>query len=508
MLKIKSLLKRYKNKAIKKPSFGGLVAKTFLVLVVILLIVFLDLKNNAFFDSNVTQRKSVEGMLNVSAIDYYNSGDPADYKDVKMANIVAIRTDTNVKIVHDGVTIVDTTNCYYLSKFVSNTPYFGKWDPSLNDKYSVLYDYVCKSSMFTKYEFSVDDYYVNEEDEVAYPGVVTVYKLNASDGFSTQEPDSRIVEKIDLTPDGSLIEGMEHVVSKYSFQTQLFVTMPSGDDSWYTDSSTGIHNVTYTNYDNATKLDKQTSVAIVIVAIAIVIALSFVIGAIFYFRSKAIYEIFEYRRKTTEAMAHDLKTPLSVISLSATNLKEQLNNNPQKCVEHADKIENTVAYANNLIENILQFSKSEYRNRKLNIVSVDIKANVEAYVKTVESQLNSKNMEVAITGDGSVNTDLELWNQAVTNLISNAIVHSQAGSKIEIEINSAGPAILIVSNPVESTIADPQKLLEPFVKGTSHRGDKTGSGLGLAIAKNNLEALRYDLSVECKDNRFIAKISK
>ena len=234
-----------------------------------------------------------------------------------------------------------------------------------------------------------------------------------------------------------------------------------------------------------------------------ILLFSFGTAYVVYVKRKAIYDTFEYRRKTTEAMAHDLKTPFAITKLYVDNLKQSLKVGNGKAEEHADKIEESVDYMNKLVSDILQFSNSENANGKLSKTSIDVKEEIQKYLKIVEPELNKRGMTTKITGEGKRNTDSDLWNQSIKNLIDNAIKYGSDKATIAIDISDR---ILVITNDVDKDIENPTRLIEAFVKGNTGRGENSGSGLGLSIADNNMKRLGFKMKVKCSDKKFTVTI--
>ena len=234
--------------------------------------------------------------------------------------------------------------------------------------------------------------------------------------------------------------------------------------------------------------------------IALVIAL--IISYIGYVRAKSVYEIVEYRRKVTDNMAHDLKTPLAAISLYSENLEENINNDKRSY--YSSKIRENVVAMNNMIEGILDFSKTESGKIKKTVSEVSVKDVVQSEYDAVADVFAKKDLKVNIKGDDvKIKTDEKLLRQAMRNLLSNAIKFARPGTDVEITMDNAG---LTMSNKTDEKIESIKNITKPFVKGAPSRGSETGSGLGLSIVESSLEAAGHKLFVDKNGDVFIAKV--
>lgn len=235
--------------------------------------------------------------------------------------------------------------------------------------------------------------------------------------------------------------------------------------------------------------------------IAAVVAL--VISLISYSRKRAVYEIFEYRRKVTDSLAHDLKTPLMAISAFSETLDEC--NDKEQSRDLTSKIRENVATMNNMVEGVLDFSKSDRELGRVNKSDVNISKLVRKETDTLKSLFDKRGVKVAIKSgdDVIIKSNEEIMKRSVMNLLTNAAKFATPGSTVDIEITSFE---LKIKDQTKEVIENIKDIKKPFVKGSSSRGGENGTGLGLAIADSSLTALGHSLDVDLKDGIFTAVI--
>lgn len=221
-----------------------------------------------------------------------------------------------------------------------------------------------------------------------------------------------------------------------------------------------------------------------------------------YNSDKRNYEIYEYRIKTTNAMAHDLKTPIA----SITAYTELLENNvdAENRELYLAKISETAAQMNNSVNNILQFSRSENSSVPLSKSEVKVEEIIHGIISDNEQKISDKGLKVDFDKKTApvLNTDKELFRQALGNLINNAVLYAKADTSVIIECNDER---IKITNVMAEPIDDISKLKEPFVKGSSSR-ENSGTGLGLAIAENDLAMLKYTLNVKTENELFVCTV--
>lgn len=265
--------------------------------------------------------------------------------------------------------------------------------------------------------------------------------------------------------------------------------MEEGNIDWY---------VAYNSYEQPTIFEAASCACVFIIVTAVVLSLviSLVLATIRYQKDKTVYKIFEYRVKTTEAMAHDLKTPLSAIAAYAESI-ESAPGDAAKTGEFSRKISDKVSAMDHMVEDMLALSRSE--TGKVDICEEDIS------VKELIGEIlkDFPDMKAEIKGDDVIlKTDRILFKQAIDNLLSNCYRYREDDSVIDISIDSGK---LTISNKTSMTYEDVDSLKKPFVKGDDSRGNK-GTGLGLAIAENNVSILRFALELASEEGRFQAVV--
>lgn len=201
------------------------------------------------------------------------------------------------------------------------------------------------------------------------------------------------------------------------------------------------------------------------------------------------------RLDLTNKLAHDIKTPVFVISGYAYSLKEDIDRNERdfyidNIIEEADEI-------NDLVQKMLNFSKLDSYTMKLNKTEFDL---FEAVQKTAEKYTAlPENKTIALTqsGDNMICADRELIETVIQNLIDNAVKYSLPETEITIEVKGN---TLSVSNQTEPlTKSELKQLWEPYFRKDKNRSQK-GNGLGLSIVKSilDLHNAKYYLTMESK----------
>ena len=265
---------------------------------------------------------------------------------------------------------------------------------------------------------------------------------------------------------------------------------------YYGDRSTGIDFVPFETAFKTPIMIGNCVLAFVMLAFA------FIPASIVFNSRKRNYEIFEYRRKMTDAMAHDLKTPMAAILTYAENLENHTGADKQEF--YVSKISEKVWQMNKMVNSMLDFSRGENSAVTVKKSPVDIGAVLADAIAENEHEITKRGLSVDYEKKSvTVNTDKDLFFQAIGNLINNAALYAKESSTITV---TCEPGKIVISNVAAEAVEDASAMKQPFAKGSESRKNM-GSGLGLAIAENNLVLLGYKLDVKGEDGKFVVTVT-
>ncbi len=199
------------------------------------------------------------------------------------------------------------------------------------------------------------------------------------------------------------------------------------------------------------------------------------------------------RADITNALAHDIKTPLFVISGYAYSLKENIDVSErdhylERIIEQTDEI-------NSLVHKMLNLSKLDSYKVTLNRTDFDLVELVKEIQRDFTVLPDSKTILLTYTGSCPVYADRELLKTAVQNLIDNAVKYALPGSDIQIDITDKTLTIANQGEPLTKT--ELKQIWPPYIRKDKSRSQK-GNGLGLSIVKSilDLHGIRYNLHMK------------
>jgi signal transduction histidine kinase len=204
------------------------------------------------------------------------------------------------------------------------------------------------------------------------------------------------------------------------------------------------------------------------------------------------------RRQMTADIAHDLRTPLSVISGYAEALSDgKLPGSPEiYAILHQE-----TQQLNNLVEDLRTLSLADIGELSLTLQPADPRSMLERVAARHALAAELKGVTLAVeTSDElpQVRVDPERMDQVFNNLVGNALRYTPAGGRILLSAGAAGDGLRFQVQDSGSGISaeDLPHVFDRFYRGDPARQQNGESGLGLAIAKSIVEAHGGSIRVE------------
>lgn len=196
------------------------------------------------------------------------------------------------------------------------------------------------------------------------------------------------------------------------------------------------------------------------------------------------------RKEFVAGVSHELKTPISLIEGYAEALKDHVAEEHEQDY-YLDVIIDESKNMGTLVSEMLDLSRLEYGNLKLNMENFDINTLLEAMIKKYSNALAEKEIQVSavLIEDAIVYGHRHKIEQVVTNLFTNAIRYSDFQGKITINTLDQDKNILVEIENTGQLIPEDEmdKIWEKFYRiDKSRNRNLGGTGLGLSIVKNIL----------------------
>ncbi len=267
-------------------------------------------------------------------------------------------------------------------------------------------------------------------------------------------------------------------------------------------------------------ISDRTMLIILLLVIFLVIILPYMLGAFYYARIvidqvKKIEDEDQAKQKEYEKkrnlmlsdIAHDLRTPITTVSGYAKALSDGMVAEERK-EEYLAAIQNKSKRMNDLITLLFDYVRLDSEGFKLTKEKTDICELVREAAAFQYQDIEDAGMELDVDIPEeiiNITADKLQLSRVITNLITNAIKHNSAGTRIGLALVRDGEKLRVIvadtGKPIDKEHAE--HIFEPFVMGDESRSTKGGSGLGLSIVKKVVEM--HGFSIRLVQQPYIKK---
>jgi len=192
------------------------------------------------------------------------------------------------------------------------------------------------------------------------------------------------------------------------------------------------------------------------------------------------------------SVSHDLRTPLATISASAQMLvRNHVGMEPALRGEMLTSIADEAERLDGLLRNLLAITRVETGELRLQVLPASLDEVLNDALRRLDHRMGGRNLELkAQRGLPLVDLDVRLFEQALLNVLDNALRYSPAGSPITIETQQLDGHVQIRVADAGVGVAEPDRELvfEKFRRGSNAPRSDGGVGLGLTICRAILRA--------------------
>jgi two-component system, OmpR family, sensor histidine kinase KdpD len=206
------------------------------------------------------------------------------------------------------------------------------------------------------------------------------------------------------------------------------------------------------------------------------------------------------RTALLDSVTHALRTPLTSIKASVTNLLTNKNVSDEQRVELLTIVNEEADRLNRLVGEAAEMAQLDAGEVELNLAPYPISEVVSEALEQLRTALAGREVRVNIAPDlPNVRVDLVRARDAVAQLIDNAARYSPANEPITVTAELAGSGDFVMTSVADrgDGVDEPEHSLifEKFYRGKESRFLVQGTGMGLPIAKAIIEAHRGTISV-------------
>ncbi len=237
------------------------------------------------------------------------------------------------------------------------------------------------------------------------------------------------------------------------------------------------------------------------------------ISSSFNHMASSLEKLENTRAEFISDVSHELRTPMTSISGFVGGILDGTIP-PEKEREYLEIVYNESKRLSKLTNDMLEMSKMNSSEYKLDVTSFDICELIRLCVIQLEQKISDANLELNISmpeGKLMVLADKSSIQRVIINLLDNAIKFSFPKTTITISVFKKSTKIYLSVGNLGIGIEEKDlgNIFDRFYKTDKSRSnDKSGAGLGLSMVKKIINLHKQDIWVESIDAGNLAKYTK
>ena len=221
-------------------------------------------------------------------------------------------------------------------------------------------------------------------------------------------------------------------------------------------------------------------------------------------QTQKLTELNQVKNKLFSVIAHDLKTPMYALRNLFNNM-QQSDLPAEEIKELLPNIVNEMNYTTSLMENLLQWAKSQMVSAPIQPEVLEVQGMIDGVFNLLNLQARNKQIYLETKLDHPLYcyADREMVNLVLRNLLSNAIKFTPENGRIVVGANerSSVVEIFVQDNGIGMSDENVSSLFGEGYYTTKGTNDETGTGLGLKLCKDFLEKNGGRISVTSKQGK-------
>ncbi|MGL5682368.1 MAG: hybrid sensor histidine kinase/response regulator transcription factor [Marinifilaceae bacterium] len=220
---------------------------------------------------------------------------------------------------------------------------------------------------------------------------------------------------------------------------------------------------------------------------------------------KSKEDLLESKIRIFQEIAHEIRTPVTLISAPAEEMLEHADLNPDM-QENLETICSNSRHLVGLMDQVLDFNKNQSIHITDALSDIDIWDYIRVIADRFKGEIKHRNITYNATLVGQslvVRINAEAFDKIISNIISNALKYTRSSIDINVTVNQASGFFTVSVKDNGDGLEDKDKIFELFYRSQKHNesGIK-GFGIGLAVVKMLMDKMQGTIKVDSEPNEF------
>lgn len=261
-------------------------------------------------------------------------------------------------------------------------------------------------------------------------------------------------------------------------------------------------------FENASKIILKRIFTGILISTLLVLA---VISCLFYLLKiiRQQKQLAEVKNDLISNITHEFKTPIATIGVALESIRNfNVIDDKKKTMDYLNMSGDQLSKLNVMVEKLLETASLDSENLQLNKDEINIVAVLQSLVEKHQMQTQEKHIVFSSQSpEIFANVDLFHFENAINNILDNAIKYGGKTISITIEQNTFAFTVIISDDGHTLTKTNKDKIFEKFYrvpKGNTH--DVKGFGIGLYYTKKIIEKHNGVITLDLKPHLTSFKI--
>lgn len=198
------------------------------------------------------------------------------------------------------------------------------------------------------------------------------------------------------------------------------------------------------------------------------------------------------------ALAHDLKNPLTIIMLEASQIEQRLGTRTTPAIQRGlERIAQNAGYIDRLVSDLLDLTSDDAGKLELRLERLDLARLLYDAIGRAVSTVDRARVTLDVRDVLFVEADDVRLERVITNLVTNALKYCPGGVTVRLDARGAYACVSVIDAGPGLSAEESRTIFDRYRRAST----KQGYGLGLHTSRRIIEAHRGRIGIASQPGR-------